>query len=142
MAGTPEELLGEERLPGELANDLHVQTVARIGPGVGVYHVDLVEVLQVSPRLRQDVLELVSVERLVYGAPGHFFAGDVVFDYEAVFRGASGALTCFGDQGAALGDHALPPAHGSLHEPGGRQILVYRAEVRQPETFQRHLANS
>ena len=140
--GAAEELAGEESLPGEFAHDLHVEPVARVRPGVGVYHVDFIEVLQVGPGLVQQFLEGCGREWFVYVAPGHGVPGNGVLHDKAVLRGPAGALAGFGDEGAGVGDHAFPTPDGGLHEPGRRQVFVYGPKMRQPETFQRHLANS
>src|SRR5215210_2195073 len=53
LGGAPEELPGEQGLPGMLGNHMHVQAVAGVRAGVGVDHVDLLQVLDVGGSLLQ-----------------------------------------------------------------------------------------
>src|SRR5215210_6934770 len=53
LGGTPEELPGEQGLPGMLGHHMHVQAVAGVRAGVGVDHVDLLQVLDVGGSLLQ-----------------------------------------------------------------------------------------
>src|SRR5215212_5137503 len=141
LGRTPEELPGEQGLPGMLGYHMHVQAVARIRAGMGVDHVDLLQVLDVGGRLLQKRPEGIARESLVPRAPIYGLPGYIVLDNKAVLRGATGPLARPDHQGPRTRDHALPPPHGGLDQPGRRQVLVHGPDVLYPEAFQRHLAN-
>src|ERR671912_252100 len=141
LGGTPEELPGEQGLPGMLGHHVHVQAVAGVRAGVGVDHVDLLQVLDVGGRLLQQRPEGVARKSLVPRAPIYCLPGYLVLDNKAVLRGATGPLARPDHQGPRTRDHTLPPPHGGLYQPGRRQVLVHGPDVLYPEAFQRHLAN-
>src|SRR5215210_467126 len=141
LGGTPEELPGEEGLPGVFGYHVDVEAVTGVRSGVGVDDVDLLEVLDVGGRLVEEITEGVAREGLVARAPVHGLPCNVVLHDKAVLRGAAGPLARPDDQGPRTRDHTLTPPHRGLDQPGRRQILVHGPDVLYPKAFQRHLAN-
>ncbi len=132
LLGAPEELAGEERLPGVLGDDLHVEAVALVGPGVGVHDEDLLEVLHVARRPSRAASRTASEEKGLLTAPQSTASRvRLVLDDKAVLGTAARAFARADDQSAPEGSLIMPSRRRTrgLHEARRRQILVHRAEV-------------
>src|SRR5918995_480400 len=124
-----------------LGHHMDVKAVAGVCAGIGVDHVDLLEVLDVGGCLVEERPEGVARESLVASTPVYGFLRNLVLDDKAVLRGASGPFARPDDQGSRTRDHALPPPDRGLDQTRRWQVFVYGPDVLYPETSQRQLAN-
>ena len=83
-----------------------------------------------------EAVECFGLHRQVGLAPPHRILAGGIADDEAVLRGAAGMLAGLHDQRTVLGEQALTPRHGLLHQRCGRQVPVDRCPGNDSLGFQ------
>ena len=127
--------MDEQVLAGQLVDDAERLGVLGVGAGKAVED-EHVPALQISQHLGPDGVE----PRLLDGAV-HLAPRDVVMDGggvhdELVVGAAAGVFAGLYHQRAGVGQRALAPAQGMLHQLRRRQVAVHRPGVHQSQLLQ------
>ena len=117
--------MGEQTVPGTLADHAYGQAVGRIGAGEDVLDVE-VPVRQMRLHLGIKPLEMVLRQARVDLAPPDLFAARRLIDDELVPGRAPGVLA---------GEHHQSPAFGEFGRPGLQAVLIEGCGAEIPISF-------
>ncbi len=126
---THEELLREECLACQLADDLELAGVCPVRASIGMDHIE-VTLCKVGADLLLDVLVAFDAHRHIHGAPGNLVMHIRRIDNEAVLRRASRILAGVDCECAGRGQLALALLQGLFYKHGRSGVDQHLALMR------------
>ena len=129
--GADQELMDEQRMPGQFSKDAGLDLVFRIGAAVEILREQFLA-LAVRDEVGEQRVEVLSAH-LAIAVPPHRIPGEVVDDRILVLRRAAGVMAGLGTERAARDDRAFARCDGMLVESRFGQIPVNGGELFETE---------